>query len=188
MRHEFREQECTVFRKHTLIEDQEELASVRSQALYRMREAGREVPQVALAHVVDKDRPIRIQQRDASISVEHDGPLIGCMPMEFAKAASSQAHIDARQVCGGRQFALRHLMGPAALLNSLFRQIEGVPNGTAIPKLRRRRRACVGIIGQKWLILLCNGTRGIVAFRLLRTFLRVSVATSTADRSRSKSS
>src|SRR5258707_14186858 len=119
MRHEFREQECTVFRKHTLIEDQEELASVRSQALYRMREAGREVPQVALAHVVDKDSPIRIQQRDASISVEHDGHLIGCMLMELAKVANIQSHIDARQFCGGRQFPLHLLMCLAAVLISL---------------------------------------------------------------------
>jgi hypothetical protein len=54
------------------------------------------------------------------------------MPIQFAKAASRQAHVDARYLCGGRQFALRHLMGPAALLNSLVRQIIGVPNGTDI--------------------------------------------------------
>ncbi len=61
MRHPVREKECIVFRKQTLIEDQEELASVWPQALDRMRKAGREIPQIALAHVVDKDRPIRIK-------------------------------------------------------------------------------------------------------------------------------
>src|SRR5713226_7412459 len=139
MRHPFREKECTVFRKHTLIEDQEELASVWLQALDRMRKAGREIPQIALAHVVDKDRPIGIQYRNAGISIEHDGPLIGCMPMQFAKASSRQAHVDARYVCGGRQLALGHLMRPAALLNSLVRQIIGVPNGTDISLSRQRR-------------------------------------------------
>src|SRR6266852_7683245 len=119
MRHPFRDKECIVFRKHALIEDQEELASVWHKALDGMRIARWEIPQIALAHVVDKDCSIRIQYRDAGISIEHDGPLIGCMPMQFAKAASRQAHVDARYVCGGRQFALRHLMGPAAFLNSL---------------------------------------------------------------------
>ena len=96
MRHPFREKQCTVFRKHTLIEDQEELASIRPQALDRMRIAGREIPRIALAHVVYKDRPIWIEQGNAGISVEHDGPLIGCMPVQFAKAACRQAHVDAR--------------------------------------------------------------------------------------------
>jgi len=95
MRHPLREQERIVFRKHTLIEDQEELASVWPQALDRMRIAGREVPQIALAHIVDEDRPIRIQHRDAGISIEHNGPLIRCVPMQLAKAASRQAHVDA---------------------------------------------------------------------------------------------
>ena len=48
MRHEFREKECAVFRKHALIEDQEELASVWPQALDRMRKAGREIPRSPL--------------------------------------------------------------------------------------------------------------------------------------------
>ncbi len=139
MRHPFREKECIVFRKHTLIEDQEELASVWPPALDRMRKAGREIPQIALAHVVDKDCPIKIQYRDAGISIEHDGPLIGCMPMQFAKAARRQAHVDAGYVGGGWQFALRHLVSPAALLDALFRHIIGVPNGTDIPIVRRRR-------------------------------------------------
>src|SRR6266478_9564619 len=130
MRHPFRNKECIILRKHTLIEDQEELASVWPQALDRMRIAGREIPQIAFAHVVYKDRPIRIQYRDTGISIEHDGPLISCVPMQFAKAASRQAHVDARYVGGGGQLALRHLMGPAAFLNSLVRQIIGVPNGT----------------------------------------------------------
>src|SRR5437899_1901071 len=49
MRHPFRDKECIIFRKHTLIEDQEELASVWPQALDRMRIAGREIPQVAFS-------------------------------------------------------------------------------------------------------------------------------------------
>src|SRR5258708_2799063 len=109
MRQPFRDKECIVLRKHALIEDQEELASVWPQSLDRMRKASREIPQIALAHVVDKDRPVKIQYCDAGISIEHDGPFIGCMPMQFAKAASRQAHVDAGYVCGGWQFALLHL-------------------------------------------------------------------------------
>src|SRR5438270_10985410 len=140
MRHPFRDKECIIFRKHTLIEDQEELASVWPQALDRMRKAGRKIPQIALAHVVDKDRPIRIQYRDPGIPIEHDGPLIGGMPMQFAKTASRQAHVDAGYFCGGWQFALRHLVGPAALLNSLVRQIVRVPDRADISLIRWRRR------------------------------------------------
>jgi hypothetical protein len=57
MRQPVREKECIVFRKHALVEDQQELASVWPQTLNRMRIPGREVSEIALAHVVDKDRP-----------------------------------------------------------------------------------------------------------------------------------
>src|SRR5205823_12856884 len=99
MRHPLREKECIIFRKHALIKGQQELASIWRQSLDRMRISGWEVPEIAFAHIVDKDRPIRIQYRDTGISIEHDGPLIRCVPMQFAKAANRQAHVDARYVC-----------------------------------------------------------------------------------------
>jgi hypothetical protein len=60
MRHEFREKECAIFRKHALIEYQEKFASVWTETLNRMRKASGKVPQIALAHVIDEDRPIGI--------------------------------------------------------------------------------------------------------------------------------
>src|SRR5437867_6044877 len=103
-----------------------------------MRISGWEVPEIAFANIIDKDCPIRIQHRHAGISIEHDGPLVRCVPMKFAKAAGRQAHVDASYVCGGWQFALCHLMGPATLLNALVRQIKGVPNGPDVTVISRR--------------------------------------------------
>src|SRR5882724_2824599 len=139
MRHPLREKERIVFRKYSLIESQQKLASVWPQTLDRVRKASWEIPQIALADVVDKNRPVRIEQGNACISVEHNGPLIGCMPMQFAKATRGEAHVDAGDLRRRRQLALGHLMGPTALLNSLVGQVKGVPDGPDISVISGRR-------------------------------------------------
>jgi hypothetical protein len=86
MRQPFREEHRAVFREGSLIEDQKELCSIRSQTLDRMRKASREDPEVALAYVTDKHRAVGIHYGDASLAIENIGPFIGRMPVQFTEA------------------------------------------------------------------------------------------------------
>src|ERR1700682_2565902 len=77
-------------------------------------------------------------------------------------------------------------MGPPTLLNSLVRQIVGVPNGTDISVISGRRHVGVGILEQKWLVLLSGVTRGMVAFCLMRTLPGLCVRSQSPECSRSQ--
>jgi hypothetical protein len=86
--------------QHAFIKNKQELATVpRPQTLNGMRIPGREEPEVAFGHVIDEDRSIGIQNRDASIAGEHNGPFIRRMPMQFAEAAAGEPHVDPGELC-----------------------------------------------------------------------------------------
>ena len=53
----------------------------------------------ALAHIVDEHRSIGIQNGYASIAIEHNGPFICRVPMQFAEAATGKPHVNAGEVC-----------------------------------------------------------------------------------------
>ncbi len=90
------DQESIVLREQAFIENKQELAAIpRPQTLNGMRKPPGEIPEVALAHIVDEDRSIGIQNRDASVAGEHNGPFVRRMPMQFAEAAAGQSHVDA---------------------------------------------------------------------------------------------
>src|SRR5258708_12630908 len=77
-------------------------------------------------------------------------------------------------------------MGPPTLLNSLVRQIKGVPDGPNISVISGRRHVGVGILEQKRLVLLSGVTRGMVAFCLTRTFPGLRVGTECGECSRTQ--
>ncbi len=141
--HELGEQEGVVLGEVPLVEDQQELTTVRPQALNRVGISRREEPQITFADVIDEHGSVRIEHRDARVAVLHEGPFVGRVPVQFAEASRRQAHVDARNILRGREFALRHLMGPATLFHALAGEVEGVPNGTYVPVVCGRR--CVGI-------------------------------------------
>jgi hypothetical protein len=91
-------EEGVVLRKRTLIEYQHEFRAIRSQPLDGVRESGWKVPKVTFAHIADKDGSIGIQNGDASVPVQHIGPLVRCVPMELPKAARCKPHSDCRNI------------------------------------------------------------------------------------------
>ena len=108
------EQEGVVLVEIAVVEHQQKLGAVGTETLDRMRDARREIPQVADADVVDEIAALRIDRGDARGAVEHVGPFGGLVPMQLAHAAGIEPHVDAGDVLGNAELAHRHLPGPAA--------------------------------------------------------------------------
>lgn len=60
--------------------------------------AGREVPQIPVGYIIDEDGPVRVQECNSTIPVQHNGPLIRGVPMKFAEATGRHAHVHTRDV------------------------------------------------------------------------------------------
>jgi hypothetical protein len=129
VRHPFREKHRPVFSEHPLVENQQKLRAIRATPLNGMRMACGKYPKIAFTHVTGEHIAIGIHHFDSGIAREHVGPFISGMPVQLAIAACSEAHLDTGNVLGRRKDALRHLMGPPALFDALFYQIEGIPDG-----------------------------------------------------------
>ncbi len=120
----------------TLIETDKEFAAVRANPLQRVRQAGGEIPKVALFHVGDIRPAEFVENGDAAIAIGHVGPLGELVPVHLADAAGGQPHVDAGDGVRDRKFGLRHLARPAAVLNAPWRVVECRP--------RQRHAADVG--------------------------------------------
>ena len=94
------QQERVVFVEIAVVEDQQEFAAVRTEALDRVRNAARKIPEIADADVVDEIAALRIDRGDAGSAVEHVGPFGRLVPMQFAHAAGIQAHVHAGDILG----------------------------------------------------------------------------------------
>jgi hypothetical protein len=73
---------------------------------------------------------------DPGAAVQHVGPFGRLVPVQLAHAAGVQAHVDAGNVLGDSELALRHLAGPAAAFQSHV--------GLGKRKLQVRHRAVIG--------------------------------------------
>ena len=89
------EQKRAVLVEVAIIEDEEEFAAVRTEALDRMGNAAGEIPEIADADVVDKVTALRVDRRDARRSVKHVGPFRLLVPMKLADAAGIEPHVHA---------------------------------------------------------------------------------------------
>ena len=119
------EEEGVVLVEIAVVEHQQELGAVGAEALDRMGNAGREIPQVAHADVVDEIAPVLVDGRDARAAVEHVGPLGGLVPVQLAHAAGVEAHVHAGDVLGDAELAHRDLARPATGIQPHVRVIEG---------------------------------------------------------------
>ena len=124
MRHPIGKKESVVFGKGTLIEHQQKLTTIRSQPLNRVGKSGWKEPKISFTNVVDEHCPIGIEHRDTGIPIFHEGPFVGCVPVQFAKATCSQSHIHASKISRGRQFSLRDLVRPTTFFQALACQVE----------------------------------------------------------------
>ena len=122
-----------------VVERQHELGPVGAQALQRVRQAGREVPQIAGLDVGHGRAAERVQHRDAAVAVGHDRPLGLLVPVQLADAAGRQAHVDAGDLGRDREVGLRHLPAPAAVLDPSRGQVERGPELRRAADVGRRR-------------------------------------------------
>ena len=142
------EQEGVVLVEIAVVEHQQKLGAVGTQALNRMRDAWREIPQVADADVVDEIAALRIDRGDARGAVEHVGPFGGLVPMQLAHAAGIEPHVDAGDILGNAKLAHRHLPGPAARLQAHVRSRRTRSANSAA--CRGRWPAARGCPGSGW--------------------------------------
>ena len=66
---------------------------MRADSLQRMRLAGGEEPEIALAHILHVSAAFRVQHRDAALAVRHVGPFRGLMPMQLTDTARTEPHV-----------------------------------------------------------------------------------------------
>jgi hypothetical protein len=83
-------------RKVTVVENEHELASIGIETLNGMRDPRRKKPKIIFTHVGDETFTIQVDRGDPRISVQHDGPFAGRVPMQLAESTGSQSHVDAR--------------------------------------------------------------------------------------------
>ena len=84
----------------------------------------------------------------------HVGPFVGSVPVEFAETAGGEAHVDAGEVFGGREFALSDLVSPSSVLETLMVQVEGVPDGADVAAVSAGRGVGAGIFAEERKVLL----------------------------------
>ena len=144
--HPVAEQEGVVLAEGAVVEHQEELAAVRAEALDGVRQAGREVPQVADPEVVHEAAAFRIDDGDARVAVQHVRPLGFLVPMHLADGAGVEAHVDAGHVGRDRQLAHGDLARPAAALQAHVRVGEREAQVRQDAGIRLRRNEQVGVL------------------------------------------
>jgi hypothetical protein len=125
-----------------VIEADNKFATVRSEALQRMRITGRKIPDIALLDVGNIGAAQRIDHGHPAVAVSHVRPLGRLMPMQLADAAGRQSHIDAGDGCGNCEVRLGHLPRPAAVLNAALHGIEGRPDLRHAANVGWRRGKC----------------------------------------------
>ncbi len=140
------EEERVVLAEGAVVEDQQELAAVGTEALDRVRQARREIPQVADAEVVHEAAALGIDDGDARVAVEHVGPLGFLVPMHLADGAGVEAHVDAGHVGRHRQLAHGDLARPAAALQTHVRVGEREAQVRQDAGVGLRRNEEVGVL------------------------------------------
>ena len=96
--HPVGKKEGVVFRKRTLIEHQNKFTTIRSQPLDRVRKSCWKVPEITFSNIADEHGSIGVKAGHAGISVQHNGPLVGRVPMQLPKTPRRKPHSDAREV------------------------------------------------------------------------------------------
>src|SRR5260370_1086667 len=115
------QQECVVLVEITIVENQQEFASIGTKALDRMWNATGKIPEIADTDVIDKVSPLGVDSGDASGPIQHVGPFGLLVPMQFAHAACVQSHLHAGHRFRNTKFPLRHLSIPVARLGWITR-------------------------------------------------------------------
>ena len=113
------DQERLILVEVAVVEDEQELATVALQSLERVRDAGREVPDVALADIVLEGATVLVDGGDPHPALEHEPPLVRLVPVHLADRAGLEPHVDAVKRLGNLQLSSGHLPSPAAGLQPI---------------------------------------------------------------------
>ena len=135
-------QQCVELARRAVIEADDEFATVRPEALQRMRVAGRKIPDVAFLDVGNIGAADRIDHGHPAVTVSHVRPLSRLMPMQLTDAAGRQSHIDAGDGCGNCEVRLGHLPRPAAVLDAALHGVERRTYLRHAANVGWRRRKC----------------------------------------------
>jgi hypothetical protein len=111
--------------------------------------SSREDPEIALFDIADEHIPVRLHHGNSRLAVKDIGPLVRRMPMHLTKATGGEAHIHARNVLGGWQFALGDFVRPTTLFHALLHKIKRIPDGNEVAMIRWRRSIGVWIEPQE---------------------------------------
>ncbi len=90
------------------------VGSIRAEALNGVRNAGREIPEVADADVFDEIAALRVNRVNPRGAVEHVGPIRLLVPMQFPHAAGVEPHVHAGDAFGNAELSFGDLSRPAA--------------------------------------------------------------------------
>jgi hypothetical protein len=147
MRQPVRELKRRVRVEVAVVVDEQHLAAVVGEALDRVRDAGREVPDVTLAHVVLEGAQLRVDGGDPRPTGDHVGPLGLSVPVQLADRAGLEPHVDGGDLGGDGQLADRRLPGPAAFAQASVAVGEGPPEVGQRTVVGRRGRNQIRRLG-----------------------------------------
>lgn len=124
MRQPVRQQECRLFRKMSIVENEQKFSTIRTETLKRVRMASREVPKVSLLNVVDKATAFSVECSDSDFAFKDICPLGLFVPMQFPDDTFVQSHVNTSEFDGCRQLLDCGLSCPTTFFNTNVRICE----------------------------------------------------------------
>src|SRR5262245_18138185 len=147
MRQPVREQEGRVRVEVGVVDDEQHLAAVVGEALDRVGETGREVPEVTLADVVLEGAQLRVDGGGPCPAGGHVCPLGLLVLVRLRYRAGLEAHVDGGDIGGAGQLADRRLPRPAAFAQVIVAVGEGPPEVGQRAVIGSRRHEQIRILG-----------------------------------------
>src|SRR5262249_6258206 len=109
------DRKCAVLGERAIVERQDEMARLVADALDRMAVAPGEIPKIAGLAVVYLARTPRLDPHRLAAAGDDEGPFgSDGMPMQFARCARVEEHVDAREPFAHRELVNGRFLGPAA--------------------------------------------------------------------------
>lgn len=105
-----------LLREVAVIENEEELSSVLTKTLQRVRDTAGEVPQVALLQVVDEVAALIVESSDTDLTVKNVCPLGLLVPVKLTNDALVEPHVDASELNAGGKLTDGGLSSPSSFL------------------------------------------------------------------------
>ena len=117
--------ECAEFGEIAVVEDQDEVTRLVTEALQHMTVATREVPDVTWIEIVGLGEAVWVDDGGADAALENERPLRrGGVPVQLAHRAGLKPHRDASDPLGNRQLRNRRLLAVTVADDLAFRLLQ----------------------------------------------------------------